>query len=207
VSLRKRNPERQEQREQAEAGGVRPGHQNVGVHNQRRGQPDRDRRECGGEAAAQAPGQPVSQQQAAQRIQRRHEADRPDIRAAVAVARDAGAQRVGSQHTEIGGHKARRPHDRRSDRRDIAQLAGARVGVLCVFAQQRIAHSQVGWGLARAYLGEVLVLVAEIEVAVEVDRAQVGVVLHLVGGVDARQADRQQRQPERNDRQGAGVAA
>ena len=108
-----------------EARRMRPGHQDVGIEHQRRGQQDRDRRQGGREIAAVAPRQAVCQEQAQQRVQRRHIADCRDIGPGIAVGRKLRAKDVRDAHQQIGQYKAGRPEQRRANRGDVAVEAGS----------------------------------------------------------------------------------
>src|SRR5207249_409525 len=100
-------PDRQEQRDEEEAGRVGPWHLDEHIEDQRRREPDRDAREGRPELAGVAARHPVREQQPEQTVERGDVANRVDVGRGEAVSRDMGAERVGRVNQAVGRQEER----------------------------------------------------------------------------------------------------
>ncbi len=179
---------------------MRPGRADVHIEKGGGGEPDYQRGEGGGEDREILAGQAIGQQDAEEAEQVRAVADSPNIGRAVPVGGGGfeQSQRVQSAQAEVGGNVERRPEQCRADRRFVDRIAGER------FALVNHPGLEVG-KLLRVAVVEVHELVLEAQVAIEVERVQVGEVFNLVAGVDALGDDRQQQHVDDQQNEQAAI--
>ena len=170
-----------EERDPERRAGVRERRRDVHIEEQRRAEPDRERRP---EAVQPEPARGEDRQDQCQEpVDRRPVGDGGDVRLREPVGRRSTGAR-----DDVAARVEGRPQDRAADRAEVDPPSGVRRAL-----EEGLVEAV---GSRDAAIVEMLVLVLEREIAIEPERPQVGEVLDLVGRVDARGDGRQGQQEQ-----------